>query len=535
MSTTFLKFRSVSANRIILICALWLTLFTNLTYFQKVLEVYELNAANSGFLLAIVLLQFSLIGLLLSLFGVKYLIKTLLIIVLLSAASSAYFMQTFGVVIDEDMIRNTLQTNPAEASDLLTINFVATVALLGVLPALWVLLTPIHWKSPGKETLSRIKLIVLMMLLTVACLGLFYKPFASFFREHKPIRFYSNPLYMMYSSVKYISGDLIDQSKIVNALGLDAHIPVDDTERELIIFVVGETARADHFSLNGYARKTNPLLEKEDVLNMPRMSSCGTSTAVSVPCMFSVLAQDQFSNKDAAQTENALDVLKHAGVNILWRDNNSSSKGVADRVEYQSFQDPSVNPICDSECRDIGMLSGLDDYIRNHPKVDILIVLHQMGNHGPAYYKRYPPEFETFVPSCKTAQLEDCTQQEISNAYDNAIVYTDYFLSETIQFLKSYSSQFETALLYASDHGESLGESGIYLHGLPLFIAPDTQTHVAAFLWLGEHYDDIDRTAFQRIATGPLTHDNLFHTLLGLFEVESEVHDAEKDLLTSAH
>ena len=307
--------------------------------------------------------------------------------------------------------------------------------------------------------------------------------------------------------------------------------PADDIERELIIFVVGETARADHFSLNGYAKKTNPLLEQETLFNMPQMSSCGTSTAVSLPCMFSILSQDQFSNDDAAHMENAIDVLKHAGVNILWRDNNSSSKGVADRVTYESFKSPETNPVCDVECRDIGMLSGLDDYIEKHPTGDILIVLHQMGNHGPAYYKRYPAEFETFKPACKTAQLEACSQQQISNAYDNAILYTDYFLAESIQFLKSYSNRFETALMYVSDHGESLGESGIYLHGLPLFIAPQAQTHVPAFLWLGENYDDVEPEPLAHLARQPLTHDNLFHTLLGLFEIDSKVHDKTKDII----
>jgi len=392
-------------------------------------------------------------------------------------------------------------------------------------------LTPIKWQPLFSEALSRIKWLALAVSIIVLCLVLFYKPYVSFFREHKSVRFYSNPLYMVYSSLKLISTDMITMNRALSLLDPAAHIPADDIERELIFFVVGETARADHFSLNGYARKTNPLLEQETLFNMPKMSSCGTSTAISVPCMFSILSQDQFSNDDAAHMENALDVLKRAGVNILWLDNNSSSKGVADRVAYESFKSPEVNPVCDVECRDIGMLSGLDDYIEKHPTGDILIVLHQMGNHGPAYFKRYPTEFEKFKPACNTAQLEACSQQEIINAYDNAVLYTDYFLAQSIGFLKNYSNRFETGLMYVSDHGESLGESGIYLHGLPLFIAPQAQTNVPAFLWLGENYDDVDRKSLAHLVRQPLTHDNLFHTLLGLFEIDSTVHDKAKDIL----
>ena len=246
MTSSFL-FRPRSANLVIFLCSLWLTLFTNGIYFQKVIEVYPVNVTNSGFLIAIALLQFSLICLILGLFGVKYLIKSLLILILLSAASSAYFMQTFGIVIDEDMIRNSLQTQPAEAFDLFTINLIVTFTLLGLIPALWVIMTPIQWKPLRSEAISRVKLIGFCVVLTLACLALFYKPFSSFFREHKPVRFYSNPLYMMYSSAKYASNNFIDHRLILQTLGLDAHIPVDDTERELIIFVVGETARADHF------------------------------------------------------------------------------------------------------------------------------------------------------------------------------------------------------------------------------------------------------------------------------------------------
>jgi len=161
-----------------------------------------------------------------------------------------------------------------------------------------------------------------------------------------------------------------------------------------------------------------------------------------------------------------------------------------------------------------------------------LIVLHQMGNHGPAYYKRYPKAFEQFTPTCKTNQVEQCTTEEIGNAYDNAILYTDYFLSKTIALLKANDEQYETALIYMADHGESLGEKGLYLHGIPYFMAPDEQTHVGALMWFGTKAQKrIDTQTLRQKAGENYSHDNLFHTILGLTGIETAVYDKAKDIL----
>ena len=253
--------------------------------------------------------------------------------------------------------------------------------------------------------------------------------------------------------------------------------------------------------------------------------------------MFSIFPRDEYSYKKGISTENVLDVLKNTkDISILWRDNNSDSKGVALRADYEDYQTPKINTICDDECRDEGMLVGLDEYIEKNKDRDIFIVLHQMGNHGPAYYKRYPKEFEKFTPVCKTNQLENCTQEEIGNAYDNAILYTDYFLSKTINFLKPYSQTHQTALFYISDHGESLGENGLYLHGMPYAIAPKTQKNVGSFIWIGDGLmeKEYSKEKLKSYKEKEFSHDNLFHTVLGLFEVETEVYKKELDILDDA-
>jgi len=203
-------------------------------------------------------------------------------------------------------------------------------------------------------------------------------------------------------------------------------------------------------------------------------------------------------------------------------------------VQYEDFRSPKINPVCDTECRDEGMLAGLQQYIDLHPRGDILIVLHQMGNHGPAYYKRYPPAFEKFKPACKESDLSRCSREEIVNAYDNAILYTDHFLAKAIELLKKNDSRFETALFYVSDHGESLGENGIYLHGMPKSIAPEAQLHVPAVMWFGRNFHAVTPSALREKSKMRFSHDNVFHTILGFFEIESETYRPLKDILNEA-
>jgi lipid A ethanolaminephosphotransferase len=179
------------------------------------------------------------------------------------------------------------------------------------------------------------------------------------------------------------------------------------------------------------------------------------------------------------------------------------------------------------------MLAHLQEYIDAHPTGDIFIVLHQMDNHGPAYYKRYPPAYETFKPVCKTNQLEDCTSLEISNAYNNALLYTDAFLGKTIDLLRQNTQKFEAALFYASDHGESLGENGVYLHGMPKLFAPKTQTHVPVVMWFSDNFDptEVDIPRIKASRHKPFTHDAIFHTILYLMKIETDVYQADLDLV----
>lgn len=519
------------SNRTILLVALFIMVTGNFALFGRLQEIYSPLSDHLAFLASLAIFFTSLTMLLLLWLNHGKATRWLLAIILLLSSLAAYFMDTYGVVMDGVMIDNILQTDLHEAKGLFNWSLVLRTLLFGLLPA-WLVLRFAPVPQAARVEL-RSKLLLSFTLLAVVAMAVlpFSAHYASFLREHKTTRYYANPNYFTYSLGKYLHAHLhtVAAGPLL-ATAADAVEVGPHTRRELVILVVGETARADRFSLNGYHRLTNPLLARENVLSLHNVSSCGTSTGESVPCMFSALKRSEFSREKAARYENVLDVLFEHGVQVLWRDNNSDSKGVATRLVYEDFKSPTLNPSCDSECRDIGMLQGLDRYIKARKGRDILIVLHQMGNHGPEYYRRYPKEFERFQPVCRSSDLGACTREEIDNAYDNAILYTDYFLSQVIGLLKKHDGDFATAMLYVSDHGESLGEHGIYLHAAPYAIAPREQTHIPAIVWMGKHFDfTLDQLAPYRDAA--LSHDELFCTLMIAFELKSKTCESQNQLL----
>jgi len=520
-----------SVNTLIIAVSAYLMVGGNATFIKRVLDSYPLNGGILLPLASLGLVFGGITVLLLAPLCFGRLTRPVLIAVLLLSSAAAYFMDTYGIVISDDMLRNAALTSTSEAFELVTAKLIAYVAVLGVLPSIIVAKIGLRATAGRGEIFARLRLFGGSLLLVVATILAFGGFYASFLRNHKELRQHANPSYYLYSAAKFAAQSMgSGAAGPMRQVGADAAIPAGDTTRDLVIMVVGETARADRFSLNGYGRETNPRLQRLNVINLTDFRACGTSTAVSVPCMF--LSEGETKGAQTIRREeNVLDVLRHGGVNVLWLDNNSDSKGVAERVDYRDFKNPANNPVCDSECRDEGMLAVLQEYINSHPHGDILVVLHQMGSHGPAYHRRYPPAFEKFRPACKESDLRLCTREEIGNAYDNTILYTDHFLAGAIELLRRNDAQFDTALFYVSDHGESLGENGIYLHGLPKAIAPEAQLRVPAILWFGSGFHQADPQVLRRNSGLRFSHDNVFHTLLGLFEIESAAYNPAKDLL----
>ncbi len=518
-------------TRGILLVTVFIMLTGNLALFGRILEIYPFQLHNFLFLLSLTLFFSVLTAIFFLLICLGKATRWILAVFLVIVALAAYYMDHYKVIVDIVMIDNIIHTDSKELAGVLSLGLLFRTLFLGIIPAWLVIKYFPKIDNTRPEFKSRLTILGVLVLSIVLLVVPFTAGYASFWREHKITRFYANPTYTVYSVIKFLTQQ-INIAKVVplKYLAQDAVMVGPHERTELMVLVIGETARADRFSLNGYHRETNPMLAKQDVVSLSNVSSCGTSTGVSVPCMFSSLGRAGYDKEKAINQENVLDVLFDHGVQILWRDNNSDSKGVATRVKYEDFKSPTLSPECAGECRDIGMLSGLDEFIKSRKGKDILIVLHQMGNHGPEYYRRYPKEFEKFKPMCMTGELRDCSQEEIDNSYDNAILYTDYFLSNVIDLLKKYDQDHATAMLYVSDHGESLGENGFYLHAAPYMVAPKEQTHVPAIVWMGQHFD-YKKEQLMPYKDYALSHDDLFCTLLVAFELDSKMCEAKKEIL----
>jgi lipid A ethanolaminephosphotransferase len=531
----------ISSGYFSVLVSLLFLVFYNASFFVALIDLVDCtNFRGIIFIANVAILLWLLTFIVISIFTIPYIGKPLICIIFVSAACVAYFMDTYGIVIHRLMIQNMVETDSSEVLGLLNKKLFLYVLSIGLLPSLLILSIDIKFDSFKQELWKKIKFIAIAFLASLVLMMSMSKDYASFFRNHKSVRQMANPINFIYAGISYLTTN--DRILEVKPIENDAAITPfgkAQTKPTLFILVLGETARADHFGINGYARDTTPLLAQENIINFTQVASCGTETAVSVPCMFSVLGRDKFSGNKAKAQEGLLDVVNHAGISVLWRDNNSSCKGTCNRVAYESVQHLKVPELCnDRECFDDILLHQLDEKMLamsgDNTAASKMIVLHQKGSHGPDYFNRYPQDKEYFTPTCKDNQLQNCKREELINAYDNTIRYTDYFLSSTLKWLSSKNSEYNTALIYVSDHGESLGEKHLYLHGMPYAIAPKEQTQVPFFLWFSRDFEKanaIDSTCLRKISDAPYTHDNLFHTVLGMLNVSTQVYNAKLDII----
>lgn len=519
--------------------ALYIALFLNVAFYQQAFsELPVNNLRNALVFLTMPVVLFCIINILVTLASFLYLDRVLITLFILVSAAAQYFILTFGVIIDRSMITNILDTTPAESYALMSTKMVLTLLLSGLLAiviAWWIKITrPTYaWRGIITRAIS----ITLSALAIVLVALLFYKDYASLFRNNKELVKALNPSNSIVAVNSWYSHHQMDNLPLVK-IGEDATLIPEaqkPSRKKLTILIVGETSRAANFSLGGYARETNPRLAKDDVVYFPNTASCGTATAVSVPCMFSNMSRENYDETLAHHQEGLLDILQRAGIQVLWNENDGGCKGACDRVPHQDITALNLTGECIAgECKDDVLFNNLDKYIDGLQQ-DGIIVLHTIGSHGPTYYNRYPPEFRKFTPTCDTNEIQTCTQEQLVNTYDNTILYVDYIVDKAINLLKSKQENFTTSLVYLSDHGESLGENGVYLHGLPYSIAPETQKHVPMLLWLSDDYQkryDINYSCLQKqAATHPYAQDNLFSTMLGIMRVNTQEYQAADDIL----
>ncbi|MGE0099698.1 MAG: phosphoethanolamine transferase [Hydrogenophaga sp.] len=527
--------------------ALWLAVVGNLPLWQHVEPLTATNAQRLPLLAGLGLLLVGALGAFLSLVAWPRVFRVLASALVLVSALNSHFMWQYGVVMDPTMFANVVHTDVHEVRDLLSVRLLFTVLLIAGPPLWWI------WHRPsaargwlpqtGRNLLGVLAGLALAVFMAMLC----YQDLASLMRNHKDLRYMVNPLNTVYAGSRLATDQLPRQVASLKPVGEDAKLGatyIGQARPPLLLLVVGETARAQNFGLNGYERATTPALAhwqaEEGLVNFGQVSSCGTNTLVSVPCIFSPLSRTQGGDR-TPEHENLLDVLQRAGLAVLWIDNQAGCKGVCNRVPHASPNDAPVPGLCEAgECRDPAMLQGLDERIAALDPVrrerGVVLVMHQMGSHGPAYFKRTPADHKPFQPECMSNTLSDCPHDQLVNAYDNTIAYTDHFLDLSLQWLKarSESGAYDTGLIYVSDHGESLSENGLYLHGVPYALAPSQQTRVPMVAWLSpglQARDGISMDCVRATADQPISHDNLFHTVLGLMDVQTDARAPAMDSL----
>lgn len=533
---------NISAPALLWLCSIYIMLADNQYFWRVLLKLIDISTWNGiSFCLGVMAILTCIFSVIFHAFSARVILKPVLILMLILAAGVGYFQTKYGVIIDKSMIQNVVETDYKEASELISFSLLFYLAFYGLLPALFVGLVTVRYRPLVKESLIRILSLIGAALLAALLIWANYKNFVLIGREHRELRMFVNPTGPLFEGYKFAKNKYFKAVEgPIQAIGLDGKQSAQylqarkiDGKKTIVVLVVGETARAKDFSLNGYERETNPKLSKDDVVSFNNTYSCGTSTAESVPCIFSHFDRVDYSSSDAGNYENLLDVMSHSGVNVLWRDNNSGCKGVCNRVTYEDVSNVSIPALCNtSECFDEILLHELQERIQKN-NGDTFVVLHQKGSHGPAYFKRYPEEFRRFTPECIDSAPQNCQKETLLNAYDNSILYTDHFLHQTINFLKGMSSQYNAVFLYVSDHGESLGENGLYLHGLPYALSPDDQRHIPMIAWVSSGYSasfGLDQQCLKKHVGQAYSHDNIFHSMLGLFGVETKQYKKDHDI-----
>ncbi|MGX1112010.1 lipid A ethanolaminephosphotransferase [Pseudoalteromonas sp. MBR-15] len=452
--------------------------------------------------------------------------------VLLSSivVSSLLFYTTlnYGVIFDKSMLQNILETNSGEAFSYLNIQVMVFIFVFGALPAYLFS----RFKIVGNFRV-RLKSFALLNVATIIAIVIiavpFYKDYASVGRNNRQLTSYITPFAFYTASYKYLRDNYFYPPLPFKVLDKTPHL-LAKQQSSLTIMVVGETARAANFSLQGYGKQTNPYTPKLGVKYFSDVSSCGTATAISVPCMFSRLDRNEYDSRLAQSQENVLDLIQRSGVEVTWIDNNSSCKGVCIRVKSKTIEPNKINTQCDGHyCFDEVLVEELAATLAKSHATHQLVVLHMIGSHGPTYYRRYPEKETKFLPDCPRSDIQNCSSEQLTNTYDNTIAYTDLVLSKLINLLRDSKAD-DKSLLYVSDHGESLGEKGLYLHGFPYALAPKEQTQVPMLFWSNKLADSRFNQCIEQQRNHVFSHDNIFDTLLGLTHVGSIKYNPEQDI-----
>ncbi|MEZ7188848.1 phosphoethanolamine--lipid A transferase [Pseudoalteromonas sp. DY56-GL22] len=522
----------VSYSQFVWLVSLYLVIaFNGLFLFNTLEAASKPEHVNWLFIASVPFFLLALTAMVLSWLSLITFVKPVLLTSIVVSSLLFYATLNYGVIFDKSMLQNILETNSGEAFSYLNVQVIAFITVLGVLPAYLFC----RFKIVGnfRIRLKSFAFLNVTAFIAVAVIAVpFYKDYASVGRNNRQLTSYITPFAFYTAGYKYLRDNYFYPPLPFKVLDKTPYL-LAKQQSSLTIMVVGETARAANFSLQGYDKPTNQYTPKLGVKYFSDVSSCGTATAISVPCMFSRLDRNHYDSRIAQSQENALDIIQRSGVEVTWIDNNSSCKGVCARVNSQTVEPTKSNPLCDGRyCFDEVLVEALAAKLAKSHAKHQLIVLHMIGSHGPTYYRRYPEKDSKFLPDCPRSDIQNCSTEQLTNTYDNTIAYTDLVLSKLIKLLQNSPAD-DKALLYVSDHGESLGEKGLYLHGFPYALAPKEQTHVPMLFWSNKLADTRFNQCIEQQRNHAFSHDNIFDTLLGLTHIQSIEYRPEQDIFNA--
>lgn len=517
------------------------------TFALNYLVLYEYSALllssekpDYAVLFTLPIIIFCLMLIVFSLISWRYVGKVLIPLLTVFSAVVLFGTKEYGIIFDHTMFQNFYETDTSESLTYVNLASVLFVLFVGILPALAFLNIKVQYKKPLSELKDKAIIMIASLLIIATIVFVFYQNYASFVRNNEQFKRSIIPTYYLSSLFKFINVEFLTKPQEYLILGADAvqEKPVAMAKNNLVVFVLGETARAMNFTYNGYDKDTTPFTREFEPISFQNVTSCGTTTAVSVPCMFSHMNREDYNGNRAKSADNVVDIIARAGVDTKWIDNNSGCKGVCNRIPAVQIPVKPKSELCDGfYCLDAILLDELQSELAISTDNDKLIILHMIGSHGPTYYRRYPAEFRKFTPDCQRSDIQNCSNEELVNTYDNTIYYTDHILAETIKLLNAASDKYNVSLLYVSDHGESLGENGVYLHGIPYYLAPKEQTNIPMLLWMNNSFAIQNELSHECLAKqankNNYSHDNVFHSLLGLMHVKTSIYSQELDLFSA--
>jgi lipid A ethanolaminephosphotransferase len=432
--------------------------------------------------------------------------KVLLIVFFTINAIALYFINTYNIIVDESMIGNVLNTKYEESSSFFSFKLVLYIIIFAVLPSIYII--------KAKIINATLKQFFITISATLVFMGLMAFANASNWlwidKNSKTL----GGLAMPWNYVVNISLFYKHKAKENEKEILLPNATIKDDKKAVMVLVIGESARSQNFSLYGYNKNTNPLLSTVTNLTAFKANACATYTTAGVKCIL------EHKNTDDLY-EILPNYLERNNVEVIWRTNNWGEPP----VHVKNYQPAAtLMPNCKAEDCDYDgiLLHGLKEQILASKKNKILIVLHLSTSHGPTYNKKYPPQFEVFKPVCNSVELGNCSQESLINAYDNTIVYTDYILFNLVENLKQLTD-YSSSMIFVSDHGESLGEKNLYMHGMPLSLAPKEQFEIPFLVWRSD-------TTKQLKANNTLTQGHVFHSVLNALSIQSEVYNEDLNI-----